>query len=79
MRRSSNTAAPFIIGLVIFGALALGAGLGFEWLKAQFLNREETANQESEEQNRRQWCADVFESESISQADHAYCTDIWND
>jgi hypothetical protein len=79
MRRSGDTAAPFIIGLVIFVALALGAGPAFEWFKAQFLNREEAANQESEEQNRRKWCADVFESESISQADHDYCTDIWKD
>ena len=79
MRRSGNTAAPFIIGLVIFGALALGAGSAYEWLKTQLLNRGEAANQESEEQNRRKWCADVFESESISQADHTYCTDIWND
>ena len=79
MRRSSDTAAPFFIGLVIFGALALTAGPAFEWLKTQFLYREEAANQEAEEQNRRKWCADVFESESISQADHAYCTEIWKD
>jgi hypothetical protein len=79
MRRSSDTVAPFFIGLVIFGALALNAGPAFEWLKTQFLNREEAANQESAEQNRRKWCADVFESESISQADHTYCKDIWND
>ena len=79
MSRSSNAAAPFIIGLVIFGALALGAGPAFEWLKTQFFNKEEASNQESEEQNRRKWCADVFESESISQADHSYCADIWKD
>jgi hypothetical protein len=79
MSRSSNAAAPFIIGLVIFGALALGAGPAFEWLKTQFLNKEEAANQMSEKQNRRKWCADVFESESISQADHTYCADIWQD
>ena len=79
MSRSSNAAAPFIIGLVIFGALALGAGPAFEWLKTQLLNSEEAANQESEEQNRRKWCADVFESESISQADYTYCADIWKD
>jgi hypothetical protein len=79
MSRSSNAAAPFIIGLVVFVALALGTGPAFKWFEAQFLNSEEAANQESEEQNRRKWCADVFESESISEADHAYCTDIWKD
>ena len=79
MRRSSNTATPFIIGLVIFGALALGSGTTFEWLKTQLFNKEEAANQASKKQNRRKWCADVFESESISQADHAYCADIWKD
>jgi hypothetical protein len=77
---SLGTAVLFFIGLVIFGALALKAGPAFEWLKTQFLNREAAANQDSlEEQNRRKWCADVFESDSISQADHAYCTDIWKD
>ena len=79
MSRSSGTAAPFIIGLVIFGALALGAEPAFEWLKTQLFDREAAANQASEEQNRRKWCADVFESESISQADHTYCADIWKD
>ena len=79
MSRSSNAAVPFIVGLVFFVALALGAGPALEWFKTQFLNREEAANQKSEEQNRRKWCADVFESESISEADHAYCTEIWKD
>ena len=79
MRRSTNAAAPFIIGLVVFGALALGAGPAFEWLKTRLFNSEKAANHKSEEQNRRKWCADVFESESISQADHAYCADIWKD
>jgi hypothetical protein len=79
MSKPSNAAAPFIIGLIIFGAIALGAGPAFEWIKTQFINKEEAANQMSEEQNRRKWCADVFESESISQADHTYCADIWQD
>ena len=79
MSRSSNAAAPFIIGLVIFGALAFGAGPAFEWFKTQILNSEEAANQESGEQNRRKWCADLMESESISQADYTYCADIWKD
>lgn len=79
MRRSGDTVAPFFIGLVIFGALALKAGPAFEWLKTQFLNRQEAANQASEEQNRRKWCEDVFESGSINQADHTYCKDIWKD
>ena len=79
MSRSSNAATPFIIGLIIFGALAFGAGPAFEWFKTQLFNKREAANQESEEQNRRTWCADVFESESISPADHAYCADIWKD
>jgi hypothetical protein len=79
MSKFSDTAAPFIIGLVIFGALAFTGRPAFEWLKTQLLNREEAANQKSEEQNRRKWCADVFESESISQSDHAYCKDIWRD
>jgi hypothetical protein len=77
---SLGTAVLFIIGLVIFATLALKAGPAFEWLKTQFLDREKAANQESlEEQNKRKWCADVFESDSISKADHAYCADIWKD
>jgi len=77
---SLGTAVLFFIGLVIFGALALKAGPAFEWLKTQFLDRDAAANLESlEDQNKRKWCADVFESDSISKADHAYCTDIWKD
>ena len=77
MRKASNAAAPFIIGLVVFGAVALGAGPAFEWLNNQLFASEETANRESGEQNRCDWCADVFESDSISKADHDYCADIW--
>ena len=79
MSRSSNAAAPFIIGLVIFGALAFAAGPAFEWFKTRIFNSEEAAKQESGEQSRRKWCADLMESESISQADHTYCADIWKD
>jgi len=41
---------------------------------------EEAAHQDSlKEQNRLNWCADVLESDSISQSDYTYCEDIWKD
>jgi hypothetical protein len=77
---SLGTAVLFIIGLVIFATLAFKAVPEFERLETQFLNKEKAASQEYlEEQNRRKWCSDVFESDSISKADHAYCTEIWKD
>ena len=77
---SLGTVVLLFIGLVIFGALALKAEPVFEWLKTQLLSGDAAAHQNSlKEQNRRKWCSDVFESDSISKADHAYCTDIWKD
>jgi len=87
MTRSGNTARKrsrpgmkVIVVLLFIVGIALVLKPSIEWIKGQLLHREKATRQESlGDQNRRKWCADVFESDSISESDHAYCTDIWED
>ena len=79
-RKKSRHGTKVLVVLLFIGGIALALKPSIEWIKGQLLHMEKTAHQNSlEDKNKRKWCADVFESDSISQADHAYCTDIWED
>ena len=79
-KKRSRPGTKILVVLLFIGGIALALKPSIEWIKSQLLHMEKTAHQNSlEDKNKRKWCADVFESDSISQADHAYCTDIWED
>ena len=85
MRRPSNTAkknstsGTKVLMVVLFiGGIALALKPSIKWIKGQLLHMEEAAHQDSlKEQNRLNWCADVLESDSISDSDYAACKDFW--
>ena len=85
MRRPSGTAkknskpgTKVLVVVLFIGGTALALKPSIRWIKGQFLHMEVASQQNSiKEQNRRNWCADVLESDSISQSDYAYCEDFW--
>ena len=87
MRRPSNTAkknstsGTKVLMVVLFiGGIALALKPSIKWVKGQLLQVQEATRQDSlKEQNRLDWCADVLESDSISESDYAYCEDFWKD
>ena len=86
MRRSSGIAKKkakpgktVLMVLLFIGGIALAMKPStIKWVKGQ-LHKEELAHRNSvREQNRRNWCLDVFETDRISQSDYTYCEDVWN-
>ena len=85
MRRYSGTAkknfrpgTKILVAVLFICGIALALKPSTKWVKSQLLHMEGAAQQDSlKEQNRLNWCADVLESDSISDSDYAYCEDIW--
>ena len=69
-----------LVLLLFIGGIALALKPSINWIKGQLLHMEVSTQQDSlGEQNRHNWCADVLESDSISQSDYNYCEDLWKD
>jgi len=78
-KKSSSATKAIVLALFIVG-IALAVKPSIRWVKDQLLQVEGAARQDSlKEQNRVNWCADVLESDSISDSDYAYCEDLWKD
>ena len=85
MRRPSGTAkknskpdTKVLVVVLFIGGIALALKPSVEWVKGQLLHMDGASHQDSlKEQNRSNWCADVLESDSISESDYTYCEDIW--
>ena len=79
-RKISSTATKAILVALFIGGIVLAFKPSIKWIKGQLQQVEEAARQDSlKEQNRLGWCADVLESDSISESDYAYCEDFWKD
>lgn len=77
-RRKSSATTKAIVMALFIGGIVLAVKPSIKWVKGQLLRVEEAARQESlKEQNRLGWCADVLESDSISESDYAFCEDFW--
>ena len=79
-KKKSRPGMRALVVLLFIGGIVLALKPSIKWIKGQLLHMEEAARQDSlKEQNRLNWCADVLESDSISQSDYTYCEDIWKD
>ena len=79
-KKKSRPGMRALVVLLFIGGIVLALKPSIKWIKGQLLHMEEAAHQDSlKEQNRLNWCADVLESDSISQSDYTYCEDIWKD
>ena len=77
-KKKSRPGMRALVVLLFIGGIVLALKPSIKWIKGQLLHMEEAAHQDSlKEQNRLNWCADVLESDSISDSDYAYCEDIW--
>lgn len=77
-RGKSSATTKAIAAVLFIGGIVLAVKPSIKWVKGQLLHVEEAARQESlKEQNRLGWCADVLESDSISESDYAFCEDFW--
>ena len=85
MRRYSGTAkkkskpgTKVLVVVLFIGGIALALKPSIKWIKGQLLHMDGATHQDSlKEQNRLNWCADVLESDSISDSDYAACKDFW--
>ena len=79
-RKKSMPGINVLVLLLFIGGIALALKPSINWIKGQLLHMEVSTQQDSlGEQNRHNWCADVLESDSISQSDYNYCEDLWKD
>jgi hypothetical protein len=79
-KKRSKSGTKVLVMALFIGRIALALKPSIKWIKGQLLHMEGAAQQNSlKEQNRSNWCADVLESESISDSDYTYCEDIWKD
>ena len=79
-KKNSKTATTVLVVVLFIGGIALALKPSFKWVKGQLLHMEETARRASlKEQNQRNWCTDVLESDSISESDYADCEVFWKD
>jgi hypothetical protein len=79
-RKKSTPGIKVLVLLLFIGGIALALKPSINWIKGHLLHMEVATRQDSlREQNRRNWCADVLESDSISQSDYNYCEDLWKD
>jgi hypothetical protein len=79
-KRKSKSVTKVFVVLLFIGGIALALKPSIKWIKGQLLQMEGAAQQDSlKEQNRLNWCADVLESDSISDSDYTYCEDFWKD
>jgi hypothetical protein len=77
-KKDSKSGTKVLLVLLFIGGIALALKPSIKWVKGQLLHLDGAANQDSlKEQNRSNWCADVLESDSISESDYTYCEDIW--
>ena len=77
-KKKSNPGTKVLVVVLFIGGIALALEPSIEWVKGQLLHMEGAAQQDSlKEQNRLNWCADVLESDSISESDYTYCEDFW--
>ena len=80
MIRTNKAARKAIVVVLLIGGIVLAINPSIKWVNGQLLQVEEAARQDSlKEQNRLAWCADVLESDSISESDYAFCEDFWKD
>jgi hypothetical protein len=78
--KKSRSGTKVLVVLLFIGGIALALNPSIKWIKGQLLHMEKAAHQDSlKEQNLRNWCTDVLESDSISQSDYSYCEDTWKD
>ena len=85
MRRSSGIAKKkakpaktALIMLLFIGGIALALRPPtIKWVKDQFHKQELAHRGSIREQNRRNWCLDVYDTNRISQSDYTYCEDVW--
>ena len=79
-KKDSNPGTKVLVVVLFIGGIAFALEPSIKWVKGQLLHMEGAAQQDSlKEQNRLNWCADVLESDSISDSDYAYCEDLWKD
>ena len=77
-RKKSKPGTKVLVMVLFIGGIAIALKPSIKWIKGQLLHMEGATHQGSlKEQNRLNWCADVLESDSISDSDYAYCEDIW--
>ena len=77
-KKNSRPGTKVLVVVLFIGGIALALKPSIKWIKGQLLHMEGAAQQDSlKEQNRLNWCADVLESDSISDSDYTYCEDIW--
>ena len=85
MRRPSGTArekswpgTKILVMVLFIGGIAITLKPSIKWIKGQLVHMEGASQQDSiKEQNLLNWCADVLESDSISNSDYAYCKEFW--
>ena len=79
-RKKSKPGTNVLVMVLFIGGIALALKPSIKWIKGQLLHMEGATHQNSlKEQNRLNWCADVLESDSISESDYTYCEDFWKD
>ena len=77
-KKTSKPGMKFLVVVLFIGGIALALKPSTKWIKGQLLHMEKAAHMDSlKEQNLLNWCADVLESDSISESDYAYCEDFW--
>ena len=77
-KKNSKPGTKVLVVVLFIGGIALALKPSVEWVKGQLLHMDGASHQDSlKEQNRSNWCADVLESDSISDSDYTYCEDIW--
>ena len=76
--KNSRPGTNVLVMVLFIGGIALALKPSIKWIKGQLLHMEGAAHQNSlKEQNLLNWCADVLESDSISDSDYDYCKEFW--
>jgi len=79
-RKESKSSTNVLLMVLFIGGIAIAMNPSIKWIKDQLIRMDGAAHRNSiKEQNQLNWCADVLESDSISESDHAYCKEIWKD
>ena len=79
-RKESKPGTKVLVMVLFIGGIAIAMKHSIKWTKDQLIRMDGAAHKNSiKEQNRLNWCADVLESDSISECDYAYCKEFWKD
>ena len=79
-RKESKPGTKVLVMVLFIGGIAIAMKHSIKWTKDQLIRMDGAAHKNSiKEQNRLNWCADVLESDSISESDYAYCKEFWKD